>query len=130
MKPLRLRDLGGLIGGAFLTLAAPSHAAFQGRSYSHSAIANNVRNDRNQMQQDRQLLRDNRMDLNQDQERLREDRRYDASRGEIANDQSDIRQDVARDRHDLQVERRDLRHDIDQEHHSFFDWWHSWWGRR
>jgi predicted nucleic acid-binding Zn-ribbon protein len=133
MKSLRRTVFASLVGGAFLALAATSHAAFDGRSFNHSALANDIRSDRNEIQQEREKLSDDRRDLNQDREKLRDDRRDRASHPEIANDRSDIRQDrqdIAHDRHDLQVERRDLRHDFDQERHSFFDWWHSWWNRR
>jgi hypothetical protein len=132
MKPFRLRVLGSLIGGAFLTLATPSHAASSGRGFSHSPVANSIRSDRSDIRQDRQDLSDNRMDLNQDRQELREDRRDGASRGEIGNDRSDIRQDrrdIVRDRQDLRGDRRDLRQDLQQEHRSFFDRWHSWWNR-
>jgi uncharacterized protein (DUF3084 family) len=132
MKPLRLTVLGSLIGGAFLALATPSHAAFHGSSFNHSALANDMRSDRNEIQRDRQDLREDRRDLNQDRNELRDDRRDGASHDEIVKDRTDIRQDqrdIARDRHDLREERKDLRQDLQQEHHSWFDRWHWWWNR-
>jgi len=133
MKRLRLTVFASLVGATFLALGATSHAASNGRSFNHSALGNDIRSDRNGIQQEREKLGDDRRDLNQDRETLRDDRRDGASPPEIAKDRSDIRQDhqdVAHDRRDLHAERRDLRHDVQQEHHSFFDWWHSWWGRR
>jgi hypothetical protein len=56
MKPLRLTVFTSLVGGAFLTFAAPSHAAFNGRSFNRSALANDIRSDRNEIQQEREKL--------------------------------------------------------------------------
>lgn len=133
MKSLRPTVLGSLIAGAFLASTGSSYGAFQGRNFNHTPLANDIRNDRREIQQERQDLRDDHSDLNQDREKLREDRRDGASRDERANDRADIRQDrrdIARDRQDLGEERRDLSHDLEREHHSWFDWWHWWWDRR
>jgi hypothetical protein len=133
MKLLRPTVFSSLIGGAFLALTAPSYAAFQGRNFNHMPLASDIRNDRREIQQERQDLREDRRDLDQDREKLREDRRDDASHAQRANDRADIRQDrrdIIRDRHDLREERRDLRRDFEQERHSWFDRWHWWWDRR
>jgi uncharacterized protein (DUF3084 family) len=133
MRPLRLAVFASLVGGACLTLAAPSYAVVRGGTFNHSVLGNDIRSDRHEIQQEREKLTDERRDLNQDQEKFRDDRRDGASRPEIANDRRDLRQDrhdLAQDRRDLHVERRDLRHDSQEEHHSFVDWWRSWWNRR
>jgi hypothetical protein len=129
MKLLRPTVLGSLVGGAFLTLAGSSYGAFQGRHFNHTPLANDIRNDRKEIQQERQDLREDRTDLDQDREKLREDRRDDASHAERANDRADIRRDrrdIIRDRHDLRDERQDLKEDLEREHHSWFDRW-RWW---
>jgi hypothetical protein len=128
IKPLRLSVPGSLIGGAFLTLATPSHAAFHGGGFNHSRLANDIRSDRNDIRRDRQDLREDRRGLNQDRNELRDDRRDGASHHEIVKDRTDIRQDqrdIARDRRDLREDRKDLRQDLEQEHHSWFDRWHG-----
>lgn len=129
MKLLRPTVFSSLIGGAFLALTAPSYAAFQGRNFNHMPLASDIRNDRREIQQERQDLREDRSDLNQDREKLREDRRDGAGPAERANDRADIRQDrrdIIRDRRDLRGEREDLREDVERAHHSWFDWRHWW----
>ena len=98
MKPLRLTVLGSLIGGAFLTLAAPSHAAFHARSARHSAV-----------HADREALHADRHELRADEHQLFRDRRDGAGPAERADDRANIRQDrqnIAGERHDLRVDER------------------------
>lgn len=64
MKPVRLIVLGSLIGGALLTLAVPSQAAFRPRSARHSAI-----------HADREALHADRHERRADKHQLFRDRR-------------------------------------------------------
>ncbi len=114
MKPLRLTVLGSLIGGAFLTLAAPSDAAFHARSARHSAVRADreaLHADRHELRADEhQLFRDaDRHELRADEHQLFRDRRDGAGPAERADDRANIRQDrqnIAEERHDLRVDER------------------------
>jgi chromosome segregation ATPase len=133
MKLAKMLLIDTLVGSAMLALTIPSYAAFHGRNLNRETFANDIRSDRNDIQRDRQDLRDDRNDLHQDRTELRQDLRNGASTGEIANDRHDIGRDqseLARNRQELHAERQDLRQDLAREHHSFSDWWHSWWDRR
>lgn len=98
MKPVRLIVLGSLIGGALLTLAVPSQAAFRPRSARHSAI-----------HADREALHADRHERRADKHQLFRDRRDGAAPAVRADDRAAIRQDsqnIAEDRHDLRVDER------------------------
>jgi hypothetical protein len=130
MKITKMMAIDTLAGCALLVMTVPSHAAFHGRSPNRQTIAHDIRNDRNDIQKDRQDLRDDRQDLHQDRIDLRQDLRNGANAGEIAHDRREIirdRSDVGSDRQELRNDRQDLRQDLTREHHSFSDWWHSWW---
>ena len=133
MKASQSVVFASLVSSVLLTLAAPAFAALRGGSYSHSALANGIVGDRNQIRQERGQLDEDRRNRHLDREELREDRHDGASHGEIAGDRRNIRRDghdVNEDRLELRADRRDLRRDLHEEHHSYWDGWHSWWNRR